>query len=78
VNSSLQQHCPSTEGFKFVVQAVVQEQWGQGGVVGARCQWDQARDLVVSVRQDTSKLDICLIVFFVQPQDESDEEGEEE
>lgn len=74
VNSSLAQACPSIEGFKFVVQAVVQEQWGQGGLVGARCQWDNRRDTVVSVQQETEKLDVCVIVFFVHTEEESDEE----
>jgi len=75
VNTELSQACPSTEGFKFVVQAVVLEQWGQGALVGGKCLWDESRDTVVSVQQDTDKLDITLMVFFIQPdEEESDAE----
>ena len=35
------------------------------------------RDTVVSVQQDTDKLDITLIVFFIQPGEE-ESDGEEE
>jgi len=77
VNAELSQACPSTDGFKFVVQAVVLEQWGQGAFVGGKCLWDEIRDTVVSVQQDTDKLDITLIVFFIQPGEEESESEEE-
>ena len=32
------------------------------------------RDTVVSVQQETEKLDVCVIVFFVHTEEESDEE----
>ena len=35
------------------------------------------RDTVVSVQQDTDKLDITLIVFFIQPGEEESESEEE-
>ena len=32
------------------------------------------RDTVVSVQQETEKLDVCVIVFFVHTEEESDED----
>ena len=74
VNSNLSTVCPSTEGFKFVVHATVQEQWGQGSLVGAKCEWDNTRDQVASVTHITDKLNVCVVVFFVHIEEESDSE----
>ena len=41
------------QGYKYVVHATMQEQWGQGSLVGGRCHWDQTTDSVVSVCLDT-------------------------
>lgn len=78
VNLELSSACPSTEGFRFVVQTVVQEQWGQGSLVGARCLWDNSRDLVVSVARDTDKISLTLSVFFVANEEEEESDQEEE
>jgi len=77
VNVELSSACPSTEGFRFVVQAVVQEQWGQGSLVGARCLWDNSRDLVVSVNKDTDKVSLTLSVFFVANEEDNSDTEEE-
>ena len=74
INSGLSAACPSTEGFKFVVHATVQEQWGQGSLMGAKCEWDTARDKVVSVTHNTDKINVCLVVFFVHIEEEEEEE----
>jgi len=76
VNSNLSNTCPSTEGFKFVVHATVQEQWGQGSLVGAKCEWDNTRDQVVSVDHKTDKVSVCLVVFFVHIEEESDSDDD--
>jgi len=78
VNLELSAACPSTEGFRFVVQTVVQEQWGQGSLVGARCLWDNSRDLVVSVARDTDKISLTLSVFFVANEEEEESDLEED
>jgi hypothetical protein len=57
---------------------VVQEQWGQGSLVGARCLWDNSRDLVVSVNKDTDKVSLTLSAFFVANEDNSDTEEDAE
>ena len=49
-----------------------QEQWGQGSLVGGRCEWDTARDQVVSTSTDTDKINVSLQVFFVNTQDAED------
>ena len=77
VNANLTNACPSTEGFKFVVHATVQEQWGQGSLMGAQCEWDNTRDQVVSINHKTDKVSVCLVVFFVHI-DEEEEESDEE
>eukprot|EP00092_Neocalanus_flemingeri_P005894 GFUD01006343.1.p1 GENE.GFUD01006343.1~~GFUD01006343.1.p1 ORF type:complete len:123 (-),score=60.37 GFUD01006343.1:108-476(-) len=79
INTGLSANCPSADGFKFVVHATVQEQWGQGSQTGARCEWDCARDQVVSVTHNTDKVTVCLVVFFVhiEEQEEDSESGED-
>ena len=49
-----------------------QEQWGQGSLVGGRCEWDTARDQVVTTSTDTDKINVSLQVFFVNTQDAED------
>ena len=66
VNIGLSHNCPSADGFKFVVHATVQEQWGQGCLLGASCKWDWVRDKVISISHNTDKISVCLVVFFVK------------
>ena len=66
----------SADGFKFVVHATVQEQWGQGSLVGAKCEWDNTRDKVVSVTHNTEKVNVCLVVFFVHIEEEEEQESD--
>ena len=77
VNSTLSNTCPTTEGFKFVVHATVQEQWGQGSLVGAKCEWDTTRDQVVSVDHKTDKVSVCLVVFFVHIEEEDSDSDDD-
>ena len=76
VNTGLPASCPSADGFKFIVHATVQEQWGQGSLVGAKCEWDNTRDKVVSVTHNTEKVNVCLVVFFVHIEEEEEEESD--
>ena len=40
--------------------------------MGGRCEWDTARDQVVSTSTDTDKINVSLQVFFVNTQDAED------
>jgi len=77
VNLELSDSCPSTEGFKFVVEVVLQEQFGQGSLVGAMCHWDNTRDSYVTVTMDTDKLCLSLAVFFVAIEEDEESSDEE-
>ena len=72
VNSGMSVSCPSAEGYKFVVHATVQEEWGQGSLVGAKCEWDNKNDKVISITHNTDRINICIVVFFVHIEDEVD------
>lgn len=74
INKNLLEKCPSVDNFKFIVHATVQEQWGQGSLIGAKCTWDTSRDTVVSVNYDTQKHNVSLQIFFVSINDEEDED----
>jgi len=78
VNKNLADSCPSADGFKFVVHATVQEQWGQGSLVGAKCEWDCTRDQVVTINHETDKVNVSLGVFFVNIEQEDDSDSEDE
>eukprot|EP00090_Calanus_glacialis_P014458 TRINITY_DN23246_c0_g1_i2.p1 TRINITY_DN23246_c0_g1~~TRINITY_DN23246_c0_g1_i2.p1 ORF type:complete len:122 (-),score=67.07 TRINITY_DN23246_c0_g1_i2:136-501(-) len=78
VNTGLPGSCPSADGFKFIVHATVQEQWGQGSLVGAKCEWDNTRDKVVSVTHNTEKVNVCLVVFFVHIEEEEESDSGDE
>jgi len=74
INKNLPENCPSVENFKFIVHATVQEQWGQGSLIGAKCTWDLSRDTVVNVNYDTQRHNVSLQVFFVYINDDEDED----
>ena len=71
VKTGFSHNCPSTDGFKFVVHATVQEQWGHGvglpaeGQVQVGGSGDWVRDKVVCITHYTDKISVCLVVFFV-------------
>jgi len=77
VNLELSDSCPSTEGFKFVVEVVLQEQFGQGSLVGAMCHWDNNRDSYVTITMETDKLCLSLAVFFVAIEEDEESSDEE-
>ena len=58
-----------------MVHATVQEQWGQGSLIGAKCEWDVKRDTVVSVTHNTDKINVCLVVFFIHIDDVEDSDS---
>ena len=41
--------------------------------MGAKCEWDNTRDKVVSVTHNTEKVNVCLVVFFVHIEEDEEE-----
>ena len=63
--------------FDHLICIDIQDNYGQGSLVGGKCEWDVNTDDTVSATLDLEKVSLVVVVFFVAIDDSSESEEEE-
>ena len=57
---------------------VIQDNYGQGSLLGGKCEWDVDKDDFVRAALELEKISLVVVVFFVSIDDSESEEDEAE